>query len=451
METFEQSLSRTMSAVQNWEHKNLLNKITIIRDVYGKIALILEAKRMLDTEELESLDEGMKDRLGIRYRGNLYCRQNRNNALVSAMMDEAERCRVSLEERDGVEWSLVERAIAKKAWVECNCQEQPIWSFEEAQNRSKPKVVTFYSFKGGMGRTTAMAATALSLAAKGKNVLAIDTDIEAPGLASLFLDDGDIQNGTVDYLLEAGLEEVSINISGIVRQLTSPILREDIPGEMFIIPAGTIDQNYLQKLARIDYQDTVPNNMKRQLCGMIEAAVQAISGVCRIDYVLLDSRAGFHDMGGVITAQIPQGIVLFGKDSRQSWQGLNLVLRAIATSQTEQPMVAIVDSACGQNGTVSMEERKSFKEQSHMMFCESYYAEGELQPGIEALGEAHSPIYVSYQPFLADNIQLYSDGSIQQDERVRQIKRMLLGEEYQEIRKRIEQWFGDEEGNPDCG
>lgn len=451
MTTFEQSLSRTMIAVQNWEYRGFLDKITIIRDVQGKIALILETQRRMDANELKCLDEELKTRLGTRYRGNIYCRQNRNNDLVCAMMDEAENCRILLEEHNGTEWFLVERAIAKKAWVECNYQERPIWSFEEAQNGSKPKVVTFYSFKGGMGRTTALAATVLSLAVQGKNVLAIDTDIEAPGLATLFLDDGDIQNGTVDYLLETGVEEGPIDISGIVRQVTSPILRENVSGEIFIIPAGTIDQNYLQKLARIDYQDAVPNNMKRQLCRMIEAAVLIISRVCRIDYILLDSRAGFHDMGGVITAQIPQGIVLFGKDSRQSWQGLDLVLRAIATSQTEPPMVAIVDSACGQNGTVTVEEKKSFKEQSHMIFCESYYAEGEQQPGVEALGEAHSPIYVPYQPILADNIQLYSDGSIIQNERVRQIKRMLLGEEYQEIRKRIEQWFGDDEGDSDFG
>ena len=40
-----------------------------------------------------------------------------------------------------------------------------------------------------MGLTTTLASVALQLARKGKNVIMVDTDIEAPGLATLFLDE----------------------------------------------------------------------------------------------------------------------------------------------------------------------------------------------------------------------------------------------------------------------
>ena len=79
----------------------------------------------MSTRELRRLDKKMDESLGVRYRGNLYCRQNRNNDLVSAIMDEAERCRVALEENNGVEWFLVERALAKKAWVEVIIRSTP--------------------------------------------------------------------------------------------------------------------------------------------------------------------------------------------------------------------------------------------------------------------------------------------------------------------------------------
>ena len=73
---------------------------------------------------------------------------------------------------------LSERAIAKKAWV-CRWQDsESVWPYEEAENGAK--VITFYSFKGGMGRTTALAGVALCLVKQGKNVLMVDTDIEAP-------------------------------------------------------------------------------------------------------------------------------------------------------------------------------------------------------------------------------------------------------------------------------
>src|SRR5713226_949911 len=48
-------------------------------------------------------------------------------------------------------------------------------------------IVTFYSWKGGVGRTMALANVAIQLARKGHSVLAVDWDLEAPGLNRYFL------------------------------------------------------------------------------------------------------------------------------------------------------------------------------------------------------------------------------------------------------------------------
>ena len=60
-----------------------------------------------------------------------------------------------------------------------------------AKGKSKAPIVTFYSYKGGMGRTTTMIAYAMSLAvndnpAKRKRVVIIDCDLEAPGYLNFF-------------------------------------------------------------------------------------------------------------------------------------------------------------------------------------------------------------------------------------------------------------------------
>lgn len=47
---------------------------------------------------------------------------------------------------------------------------------------SKSKVIAFYSFKGGVGRSLALANTGVALAQHGHKVLLIDFDLEAPGL-----------------------------------------------------------------------------------------------------------------------------------------------------------------------------------------------------------------------------------------------------------------------------
>jgi hypothetical protein len=47
-------------------------------------------------------------------------------------------------------------------------------------------IITFYSWKGGVGRTMALANTGVQLARKGNRVLMVDWDLEAPGLLNYF-------------------------------------------------------------------------------------------------------------------------------------------------------------------------------------------------------------------------------------------------------------------------
>jgi MinD-like ATPase involved in chromosome partitioning or flagellar assembly len=47
-------------------------------------------------------------------------------------------------------------------------------------------VVTFYSYKGGVGRTFALANVATLLALWGYRILCVDWDLEAPGLSLYF-------------------------------------------------------------------------------------------------------------------------------------------------------------------------------------------------------------------------------------------------------------------------
>lgn len=51
-----------------------------------------------------------------------------------------------------------------------------------SDNLALTRFVAFYSYKGGVGRTLALANCARVLAAGGKRVLLMDFDLEAPGL-----------------------------------------------------------------------------------------------------------------------------------------------------------------------------------------------------------------------------------------------------------------------------
>ena len=70
--------------------------------------------------------------------------------------------------------------------------------------RDDGQIVTFYSFKGGTGRTMALANVAWILAANGERVLVADWDLESPGLHRFFqpfMDPGVPQlPGVVDFI-----------------------------------------------------------------------------------------------------------------------------------------------------------------------------------------------------------------------------------------------------------
>jgi len=65
-------------------------------------------------------------------------------------------------------------------------------------------IVTFYSFKGGVGRSMALANIAVLLASRGQRVLCVDWDLEAPGLERYFdyFDVTPTRGGLLPFLVE---------------------------------------------------------------------------------------------------------------------------------------------------------------------------------------------------------------------------------------------------------
>src|SRR5438309_1920072 len=57
-----------------------------------------------------------------------------------------------------------------------------IFSVPGTKTRLVVHVITFYSFKGGVGRTMALVNVAADLVRRGRKVLVVDFDLEAPGL-----------------------------------------------------------------------------------------------------------------------------------------------------------------------------------------------------------------------------------------------------------------------------
>lgn len=442
MITFNNSLEAAVKSVCLWSKKSFLSEVTIIRDVYGKLSFLMDNAQPIPDSGRQEIASIFHQELGPYFSGKLYWKKSsskiqKREKLIIDILEQERRIWIN---RDHIEFYLSERPIAKKAWVCQPADQESVWTYDEAAGDNGKKVITFYSFKGGMGRTTALAAVALNLIKQRKNVMMVDTDIEAPGLATLFFDEELIARGVLDYLIEHEIDD-RVSLADYVLDVTDPVLLDENDGQLFLMPAGKVDDNYLQKLSRIDFQD----NRAGYLRDALAALLTDIKANYDVDYILIDARAGFHDMGGVAVAQLPHGVVLFGNDSRQSWDGLTQVLRTIAVGHRADFPVMIVGAMCPKASSEGYTLAKEhFIDKSYTVCVDNYYDEGSEIPGVKAEGEIHFPELLSFNYELLQGVELYSDGSQKKNQRVNAYKTILTGEDYKKIANRIISWFGED-------
>src|SRR5258705_13836826 len=80
------------------------------------------------------------------------------------------------------------------------------------------KIISIHSFRGGTGKSNITASLAVLLAAEGRSVGIIDTDIQSPGIHVIFgLKEQDIKHSLNDYLwglcpIEGAAHDVAANL-----------------------------------------------------------------------------------------------------------------------------------------------------------------------------------------------------------------------------------------------
>src|SRR5450755_3519482 len=102
-------------------------------------------------------------------------------------------------------------------------------------------VVTFYSFKGGTGRSMALANVAAALLARGRRVLIVDFDLEAPGLDTFPMKlDRPVQRGLVEMITDY-LSSDAESTPLIEEYLYTARLEGVVTGSLWLMPAGRQD------------------------------------------------------------------------------------------------------------------------------------------------------------------------------------------------------------------
>lgn len=196
------------------------------------------------------------------------------------------------------------------------------------------QTVAFYSYKGGVGRTSVLSLAARWLAAAGRRVVALDFDWEAPGLHYKLRrqpsDGVEFQGGAVPYLLATArgarqapsLEEHSYEV---------PLLGDSSkPGWIKVIPAGPAPQRpYWTALKRLQEEQPFTDGSGRGLLALLDFQAR-IEEELQPDYLLIDARTGVTELGSLATTLLADTVVCLTLGNQESLEGTLVIAEALA-------------------------------------------------------------------------------------------------------------------------
>jgi MinD-like ATPase involved in chromosome partitioning or flagellar assembly len=181
------------------------------------------------------------------------------------------------------------------------------------------RIITFYSYKGGVGRSFALADVAVLLAAAGHRVLCVDWDLEAPGLSRYF--QRWIPERPHDGLLEAILAfQTTPGATAAERHLV--VEHPNTEGRLHLLPSGRMDPAYVQAVQKLSWDDLYAKGFGAWLEDLRDA------WQWRYDFILIDARTGLSDTGGICTVELPHVLVVFTTPNDQSVEGTKQVIDA---------------------------------------------------------------------------------------------------------------------------
>jgi cellulose biosynthesis protein BcsQ len=278
-------------------------------------------------------------------------------------------------------------------------------------------ILTFYSYKGGVGRSMALANVADLLARSGLRVLMVDFDLEAPGLENFFALESDVirgREGLLDLLLSfkysmslASSEEHGNDAFRQLERFTTTVYpaRSD-GGALDLITAGRrgTDEQMLRygvELRRFDWTDFYFTWSGELFFEWLRRKFAE-----RYDAVLVDSRTGVTEMGGICAYQLADAIVVLCGPNAQNLDGTGTMVRHFLSADVQKvrgdrPMdVLIVPARVDQQDDGL---RAVFEQRFNERFA-SY-----RPPALASAGLTLWDLQIPYEPRYAFDEQVVSD------------------------------------------
>ncbi|MFH7015204.1 KGGVGR-motif variant AAA ATPase [Flavobacterium sp. FlaQc-47] len=191
------------------------------------------------------------------------------------------------------------------------------------------KTITFYSYKGGVGRSLALVNIATRLVEFGKKVCVIDFDLEAPGLHLKFpLSKNNYKKnhqGIVDYVFEFSNNGI---LNNKIKNYCIEVNISKNGKPLSLITAGnTESSDYWKKLSSINWYDLIyenPNGLAFFL-----SLKEKIKNEIKPDFLLIDSRTGISEMSGITLSLLADEIVIVAANNKENLGGANRIIKSI--------------------------------------------------------------------------------------------------------------------------
>ena len=277
-------------------------------------------------------------------------------------------------------------------------------------------IFTFYSYKGGVGRSMALANTADLLCREGLRVLMVDFDLEAPGLEKFFpVDHRKIrrQAGLLDLLAsykramardpdrgaESGEELPHFKR---LRERFIVSIYPDLPnrGRLDLLSAGRRgdekasddDQlaRYAYALRTFDWQDFYFKWGGELFFEWLRREMHQL-----YDVVLVDSRTGVTEMGGVCAYQLADALVMLCASNVQNVEGILSVVHNFSSPRVERlrrgrpPQLLIVPARVEQGNPQLLE---GFRQRFEKAFA------AQTPPALARAGTSFWDLGIPYEP-----------------------------------------------------
>jgi len=163
-------------------------------------------------------------------------------------------------------------------------------------------VVSVHSFRGGTGKSNTTANVAATLAAGGARVAVIDTDVQSPGIHTLFGFDQTVDKTLDDYLWG------KIDIAQTAHDVTDRIGNSAGSGQLLLVP-GSMAASDIARILRDGYDVVKLNEGFRDLSEQFD-----------LDYLFIDTHPGLNEET-MLSITVSDVLLLLLRPDKQDFQG----------------------------------------------------------------------------------------------------------------------------------